>query len=369
MPGMYHMLYLEATKRCNFSCPNCSSGSQGDYCESDDMSLDTIVNRILIPAKALGTEYIDFSGGEFLLRKDAFELLEIAHKMGFGLGISSNGSTLTDETLEKINALVGQNMLISLGINSFDEDNSFSRQSTPDFFLKTLERLERHHVRVNVSVTMGEFNKKSFSDTIQKITDLGLPYNRIPYTPRNSSEKSWMFDKAAMKDWLHPVLCSHYKGYVSYVPFFLTKKKYNQLAGTEHNYPVPVEPSVGCWVGSFYAINPAGEVSPCPLLSDHVSGGNVLTTDLKDILFKSELFTRIVDRNNFKGKCGTCKNNYTCGGCRTYAYFLSGDVYESDPTCFIDELSAEELEALENKTAKNFRNYCRMVHFGKKTEE
>lgn len=367
MPGMYHMLYLEATRRCNFNCPNCSSGSQGEIPESDDPKFEDIVNKILIPAKKLGTEYIDFSGGEFLLRKDAFDLMEVSHKMGFGLGISSNGSSLTDKTLEKMTSIVGQNMLISLGINSFTDENLVSRQSSSDFFLKTLERLEKHHMRVNVSVTMGNFNKDTFEETIKKITDLGLPFNRIPYTPRNSNDTSWMFDKESMKNCLHPVLCSNYKGYVSYVPFFLSKEKYNKIADVNDNFPVPVNPSVGCWVGSFYAINPNGDVAPCPLLSDHVSGGNVYKENLEDILFKSELFTKIVDRNNFKGKCGTCKFNYACGGCRTYTHFLTGDIYGSDPTCFIDDLNEEELNALEEKTAKNFKNYCRMVHFGKKT--
>jgi len=364
------MLYLEATRRCNFNCPNCSSGSQGDISESTDMLFDNIVNRILIPARNLGTNYVDFSGGEFMIRDDAFDLLEVAHNLGYGIGISSNGSLLTDKVLTKMKKLLGQNILISLGINSFDEQNIDSRQSSSDFFLKTLNRLEKHNFRVNVSVTMGDFNKTSFSETIKKISDLGLPYNRIPYTPRNCANNDWMFSKESMKNYLHPVLCSNYKGYVSYVPFFLTENDYKKHAMPQNEkVPVPVNPSVGCWVGSFYAINPEGEVSPCPLISDHLSGGNVLKEELHDILFKSELFTKIISRDKFDGKCGKCKFKFTCGGCRTYTYFLTGNVYGSDPTCFIDDLSEDELAGLEKLTAKNFKNYCRMVHFGRQSKE
>jgi radical SAM protein with 4Fe4S-binding SPASM domain len=96
---------------------------------------------------------------------------------------------------------------------------------------------------------------------------------------------------------------------------------------------------------------------------DHVSGGNVLKTDLKKILFESELFTKIIHRENLGGKCGSCKFNYTCGGCRVMAYFQTGDVFAEDPTCFIDDLSDEELAKLETLTAKEFKKYYRMTKF------
>lgn len=370
MAAMFHFLYLEATRKCNFNCPECSSGSQGNRAVEEDMPFDVIVERILQPAWNLGTRFIDFSGGEFLLRKDALQLLEKAHKMGFGLGISSNGSTLDDTTLQYLEKLLGQNLIISLGINSFDEKNLVSRQSSESYFLKTLERVQRYHFRVNVSVTMGSFNKDSFKTTIQKISDLYLPFNRIPFTPRNSSRNGWMFTADDMKNHLHPVLCSHYKGYVSFVPFFLTTEDYERISGASLSaFPVPVQPSIGCWVGSFYSINPSGDVAPCPLLSDHVSGGNVLKEDLYDILYRSSLFTRIVKREAFEGRCGNCKFTKTCGGCRTYCYFKTGNVFGSDPTCFIDQLNPDELQELERVTAKNFRNYCRMNHFGSLTQQ
>jgi AdoMet-dependent heme synthase len=370
MNPMFHTLYFEATRKCNFSCSDCSSGSQHKENIEEDLPYDVIINRVLIPARKLGTKNIDFSGGEFLLRKDAFEILAKANELGFSIGILSNGSTLNESTLEKIEKTLGQNVIISLGINSFDEKNKDTRQSTTEYFLEILNRLEKHHFRVNVSVTMGSFNQHSFCHTLDKINELHLPFNRVPYAPRNSKNKVWMFDKEAMKNYLHPALRKHYKGYVSYVPFFLDPEVHKQYSKQDDSkQPVPTNPSVGCWVGSFYAINPKGDVAPCPLLSDHLSGGNILDQDLHDILFSSELFTKIVNRSNLEGKCGQCKFRFTCGGCRTYAYYLEGNVFASDPTCFIEDLSKSELYDLENITAKNFKNYCRMVHFGESREK
>jgi len=90
----------------------------------------------------------------------------------------------------------------------------------------------------------------------------------------------------------------------------------------------------------------------------------VFKTDLKDILFHSPLFTSVLNRKELKGKCGTCKFNFTCGGCRVMAFYQSGDVMAEDPTCFIDQLTDVELKQMEKETAHQFKNYQRMTNFG-----
>lgn len=363
---LFHTLYLEATRRCNFRCEHCSSGSNHPERWEEDKSTKEMVDYILIPAKELGTRFIDFSGGEFLLRKDAYELLDIANKMGFKIGISSNGSLLNQRSVSELKKILGNNLLISLGINSFDEENQATRYREIDFFNEKLNLLLENAVNVNISVTMGSFNCQSFSTTIDRIRELSLPYNRIPFSPRNSPHKEFMFDKNILKEYLHPSLMKSHHGFVSFVPFFLTPKDYEELTGVKaFSTPVPTSPSIGCWVGSFYAINPAGEVAPCPLLSDNISAGNVYERPLKEILFESDLMKKIIDRPSFKGKCGSCKYNWTCGGCRVMAYYHTGDVFGEDPTCFIEDLTPAELENLEKQTRKHFKNYIRMNEISK----
>ncbi len=361
----FHTLYLEATRKCNFSCDYCSSGSNKKKLHEKELSFDEIINKVLIPAYNTGTRFIDFSGGEFLLRDDAFEILKFSNKKGFRIGIASNGSTLSEKNIEKLKNIVGDNLLISLGINSFDNENKETRNVETEYILKTIDRLEKHNININICVTMGSFNCTSFDQTLQNIRNLNLPFNRIPFVPRNADKKSYMFDKEMMKKLLHPALMKHYHGYVSYVPFFLSPEFYESVSGQNLiKDKIPTNPSVGCWCGSFYSVSPAGDVSPCPLLGDNLSGGNVLETDLEKILFESELFKRIVDRRKFNGKCGNCKYTDICGGCRAYSYYLTGDVYGTDPTCFIDDLTENELKDLERQTAKKFKNYVRMASFG-----
>lgn len=362
----FHTLYLEATRTCNLSCDDCSSGSNGRYDDSKDMSFDEIVGRILDPAFELGTRFVDFSGGEFLMRKDCFELLEYANNKGFKISVVSNGTTLNDKSVKRLKSVLGDNLLISLGVNSFDIDNKKSRQTTSDHVLRKIKLLEEHYIDINICVAIGKYNADTFSDTIDNLRKLKLPFNRIPFVIRNSDRCELMYDSKMLREKFHPTLRRHFHGYASYTPFFLSPDVYNRITGqSEANNTVPTNPSVGCWCGSFYGINPEGEVSICPLLLDNLSGGNVLKEDLNQILTESDLFKRVMQRDKFGGKCGGCNYRFTCGGCRALAYYQTGDVFGEDPTCFIDELTEEELASIEEETAKTFKNYVRMAKFGK----
>lgn len=364
MHNYYHTLYFEATRNCNFSCPYCSTGST-DKKHFPELSYEAIRDRILIPAYDLGTRLIDFSGGEFLLREDAFDLLELTHKMGYQIGIASNGSTLSDTTLKKIKSILGDNLIISLGINSFDDLNKKTRTVETQYALDIIEKLKCYDIRTNISITLSQWNKSTFSETVKNVAKFSLPFNRIPFVPRSCSRYDLMFDKAALRDYFHPVLHKYWNGQVSYIPYLLPQEEYEKVSGQDLNKEkIPLNPSVGCWVGAYYAINPEGEVSPCPMFLDHVTGGNIMDTPLKDILFKSDLFTKIVQRDKLKGKCGKCRYKYTCGGCRVMAYYITGDVYAEDPTCFIDELSEEQIQKIEQTTVNSFKNYLRMAKFG-----
>jgi len=343
----------------------CSSGSSKNKIFKDRPFSD-IIDKVLVPAYALGTRLIDFSGGEFLLRKDYADLLAEANRIGFNIGIASNGLLLTDKNLEMIKAAVGENLIISLGINSFDFSNKETRNMEVEHTLEVIERINKYNFRINISVTIGDFNKNSFDKTVEYIYKLQLPLNRIPFVPRSCNMPQLMFNKETLKEYFHPVLQKYFNGQVSYTPYMLPPDVYEAISGQNlKQEQIPLNPSIGCWVGAYYAINPEGEVSPCPMFLDHVSGGNVYKTPLKDILFNSDLFQKIADRKNLKGKCGNCKYTHTCGGCRVMSYYYTGDVYEEDPTCFLSDLSEEEILKIEKETIKSFRNYVRMAYFGK----
>ena len=363
--GKFHTLYLETTRNCNLDCKYCSTGSS---CKKkfDDIPYDKVVRRILEPAWTIGTRNISFSGGEFLLREDHIDLLKTASEMGFSVSIVSNGILLTDSKIQELKSILGDNLYVSLGINSFDLENKETREVGSGFIMDVVNRLQKHGVRLNICVTIGYFNKESFKNTVETLQRLHLPFNRIPFVVRNCNASQLMLDKEMLRECFHPYLTDCYNGHVSFVPYFLNPNDYELITGHQlQEDGFATNPSVGCWVGSYYAINPEGYVSPCPLFADSVVAGNVLDENLEDILFKSELFCKITDRKNLEGNCGKCKYTSTCGGCRVMAYYKTGNPFAEDPTCFIEELSDDEQTDLEKRTAHNFKNYNRMLRSSK----
>jgi sulfatase maturation enzyme AslB (radical SAM superfamily) len=72
---------------------------------------------------------------------------------------------------------------------------------------------------------------------------------------------------------------------------------------------------------------------------------------------RSELFATITDRSKLEGRCGRCRYQYTCGGCRAMAYFHSGNYMGEDPTCFFEPIDRTTASEKEEETNRLFKKY------------
>lgn len=81
----------------------------------------------------------------------------------------------------------------------------------------------------------------------------------------------------------------------------------------------------------FVFISLLGEVFPSGYLP--VSAGNVRKTHLKAIYQDSPLMQSLRNRAELKGRCGACEFNTVCGGSRSRAYAMTGDILAEEPFC------------------------------------
>ena len=95
----------------------------------------------------------------------------------------------------------------------------------------------------------------------------------------------------------------------------------------------------------------------CPVLLDALSAGNVREKPLDELVLSSKLFQEITDRSKLKGRCGQCRYQYTCGGCRAMAWYHSGDYMAEDPTCFFEPVTRETKSEHEEETNRWFTKY------------
>src|SRR5208282_2055401 len=213
-------LYFEATRLCNLQCPLCMTGSNDAHKVRDkrrsELSFDEISELVLLPAKRLGVIAVGWSGGEFLLRKDAVEL-------GYQCKVCSNGEVLDRTKLQEIKEATNGKVTISVGLNSIDERNEWTRDAKPDRTLEVLALCDELKIDRHVIVTISKDNTETFANTIKYLTDRRISYNRSPYVARGSGcdlFEKLAFDRNDLEAHFHPELRSHVNGYVSYTPFF-----------------------------------------------------------------------------------------------------------------------------------------------------
>ncbi|MEU4269848.1 TIGR04053 family radical SAM/SPASM domain-containing protein [Streptomyces sp. NPDC026092] len=81
----------------------------------------------------------------------------------------------------------------------------------------------------------------------------------------------------------------------------------------------------------FVFVSHTGEVHPSGFLP--VSAGNVKDRPLTDLYRTSDLFTSLREVGNLRGACGQCEFNRLCGGSRSRAHAVHGDLFATDPWC------------------------------------
>jgi len=364
----FKTLFFETTRRCNLSCPMCMTGSDDHRRVKrnafQELTTDEVERHILATAQDIGIQTIAWSGGEFLVRRDAVELVRRATSYGYESTVCSNALLVDRQRLRELDEASGGTLVMALGINSIENESSWTRDNDCDRTLEVLDLCAELGIRRHVVVNVGRHNLSTLEPTLQWLEEHGIPYNRSPFTPRGSGRGYWdqlRFDRDDMESTLHPALRRHPIGYISYTPFFLSPELHARVSGGEANVTAPQNPPIGCWCGSWIAVNAEGEVAPCGILLDEVQCGNVREKTLERIVDDSPVFQRVLDRSRLKGKCGRCRYKLTCGGCRAMAFFHSGDLMAEDPTCFFEPVDESTVCEHEEETNRRFRHYLFMI--------
>lgn len=90
-------IQLELTKHCNLRCGFCYA-----ECDANNGLKKEYILRLLNEIKRMGTLELNFTGGEPLMRQDAFEIFEYAKQLGFSLTLNTNATLITSENVERL---------------------------------------------------------------------------------------------------------------------------------------------------------------------------------------------------------------------------------------------------------------------------
>lgn len=357
----FFLCYFESTRNCNLNCPYCMTrlgskpgGSELTTQEIKHLVIDEMKKYCSHPVMA-------FSGGEFLLRKDALEILAYTSRHGMWSFINTNATMLNKELIKEIKKAAGNKVIFVFSLNSLESGiHEWSRDDSLNTVVKAARLCAKEKINFFFISTISKSNLHTFKQTISFLKSKGIPVLRSPFVLRGAGKdySELLFSAEDMKNVIHPVLREYPLSYVSYTPFFagpeFLDEKQKQLNVSIGQF--------GCQAAKgFIGINAEGDVAPCvQLLDGEVNCGNVRDTPLMEILEKNNILVSLRERSLLKGKCGKCRYKHTCGGCRAVAYYKTGDYMESDPNCFFepeDENTRSEHEKLQNENADKFINF------------
>ena len=175
-------LFLEVTSRCNARCEHCGS-SCGEKIQKDEISKEKLMETLKEVSEHYNPKevFLSVTGGEPLLRKDLFEIMEYATSLGFNWGITSNGILIDEKMVKK---LVKAGMkTVSISIDGLKETHESFRKVPGSFdkIIKGIKLMNQEPSFQAVQITTVA-NKKNFDqlENIYKLVlDLGVKYWRV----------------------------------------------------------------------------------------------------------------------------------------------------------------------------------------------
>lgn len=303
-------VHLLVTFDCNFTCKQCQVDANNR--EANILSLQEIT-RVIKDIRNAGVNHLLITGGEPLVRKDIFDILDFAGKSGIPrITLATNGY-LVENYRKELSRLRIDNVVISIDDVGERNDAIRGRKGAFEKALKALEIFREIGVRTR------EINTTVFPDTISHMEDLAKAV-------RSSCATRWVMglliptgrarsiDDKSFGDEEYRRVFGIIRKLRRYVPVELLSH-----TGYLKNFcgDVTSEPFF-CRAGiETCAINPDGEVMPCNIVSDSAfSQGNVREKPFGEI-WKDGF--REIRNPELPDRCSRCEFLPACrGGCWSY---------------------------------------------------
>lgn len=319
-------------KTCNLRCLHCY---QDNFTGETELSLDNLIkiaqNIFETMKRWRSYLYLSLTGGEPLIKKELWDLIEYLKKSQrlLSLSIITNG-TLIDRYIDKILHSNIKKIFISLDGTSQNTNDYIRGEEVFKKVLENIALLKSKKIKVFLMYTLMNSN---FEDAI----------NLISFCKKNNIDGFILekfFPLGRGKLFLEQMVSKEkllfiYKEIFRQAGYeFILEDNLSCRAIYVNLQRQPKIYISRCVVSNFgLAILEDGSVLPCRRFTLKI--GNLLEDKLYKIWKTSEVLEKIRNRKNLKGLCKTCIVK-DCFGCRAMAYTLKEDYLAQDPFCFLD---------------------------------
>lgn len=318
-------LTWEITYACNLQCVHClsSSGTR----DPRELSTDQ-AKAVLDELRDLQVFYINIGGGEPMIRKDFFEILEHAEANDIGVKFSTNGTYITAENARRLAAMNYLDIQISLdGVDAATNDAVRGKGSYATAIAAMNYLRDANFGQFKISVVVTRHNVDQL-DAFKALADsYGAQLRITRLRPSGRGADTW--------DELHPTQQQQRQIYD-----WLMKHGENVLTGDSFFHLNAFGESLPglnlCGAGRVVClIDPIGDVYACPfVIHDQFKAGSLLSDGgFTKVWKESDLFLSLREPES-EGACSACGSYDACqGGCMAAKFFTGIPLDGPDPEC------------------------------------
>jgi mycofactocin radical SAM maturase len=318
-------LTWELTYACNLACVHClsSSGRRDPH----ELTTDE-AKAVLDELHRLQVFYINIGGGEPMIRRDFFELVDYAVGNGIGVKFSTNGTFLDAAAARRLAAMDYLDVQISLdGIDAAtnDEVRGAGSYATARRAMDNLRDAGFGPFKISIVVTRHNVDQL---DAFKALADsYGAQLRVTRLRPSGRGVDSWpeLHPTAEQQRQIYRWLLAHGADVLTGDSFFHLNALGEPLPGLNM-----------CGAGRVVClIDPVGDVYACPfVIHDEFKAGSVRDPGGFAAVWRhSELFAEL-RRPQSAGACASCGSYDACqGGCMAAKFFTGLPLDGPDPEC------------------------------------
>jgi mycofactocin radical SAM maturase len=318
-------LTWELTYACNLQCVHCLSSSG----QRDDRELSTSeAKRVIDELRDLQVFYINIGGGEPMVRRDFFELVEYSVAQGIGVKFSTNGAFIDTE---KARRLAGMDYLdIQISLDGVDAATNDAVRGAGSYAMarRAMDNLAAANFGpFKISVVVTRQNVPQLDEFKALADSYGAQLRVTRLRPSGRGVDSWdhLHPTNAQQREIYQWLMAHGEGVLTGDSFFHLNALGDPLPGLNM-----------CGAGRVVClIDPVGDVYACPfVIHDEFRAGNIRDAGgFSEVWKRSELFTSLREPQS-AGACASCGAFDACqGGCMAAKFFTGLPLDGPDPEC------------------------------------
>lgn len=339
------------TGKCNYNCLHCFNAADNAPSMSE-WTLDE-AKKMLEQARKSGINAITLTGGEPMLHKNFFEIIEEIYKRGMYVGeINTNGHFIDQAALDRLQGS-GCYPIIKISFDGIGHHDWLrDLKGAEEKALAALRLCKENGFEVWSQTNVHRLNIDTVLPTAKMLDELGIDNMRLIRTTESPRWKENAGDSCLGVDEYYDKMYEFAAEYIK-EPHQMDIDIWQFLTIFPSNKAFRVRP-VECAEGEYrdslpvcrgnrgkIAVAANGNVYPCLQLSGFYDSkkeflGNIKTDGLQPLLqsgkYLDEVCTTVKTLAENNPKCSACKYfKYCVGGCRALAFGLTNDKLGSDP--------------------------------------